>query len=128
MTEIKINNEDNGQVQIADDVIAIIAGTAALESKGVVSTGSYKSSDLVGMIGKRSFSRGVKVAVDEEVSLEVTLNVRFGYKVHEIAEEVQKRVKNAVETMTGLTVADVDIIVASVVFEKEKHMDIEKLK
>ena len=126
MTEIKINSENCGQVQIADDVIAIIAGTAALECKGVISTGSLISNDFVGMIGKRNFSKGVKVAVNEEVSLEITLNVKFGYKVHEIAEEVQKRVKNAVETMTGLAVADIDIIVASVVFVKDKNMDIEK--
>ncbi|MDR2939111.1 MAG: Asp23/Gls24 family envelope stress response protein [Clostridiales bacterium] len=122
MTEIKTNSDLIGQVQIADEVIAIIAGTAALEVEGVVATGGNMSNEFAGIIGKKNFSKGVRVnVVDGDVSVVIGLSVKFGFKVQEIAYEVQRRVKNAIETMTGLNVLDVDVSVLAVNFDKDKN-------
>ncbi len=122
VTEIKTNSDVIGQVQIADEVIAIIAGTAAMEVDGVAATGGNMTNDLAGIIGKRNFSKGVRVnIIDGDVSVEIGISVKFGYKVQEIAYEVQKKVKNAIETMTALNVLDVDVSVLAVNFEKDKN-------
>lgn len=122
MIEIKRDDDYNGIVEIADDVIATIAGTAASEIEGVHSTGSTIANDFAGIISKRNFSRGVKVTLLEDASVSIDLNlvIKFGYKIQDICFEVQKRVKSAIETMTGLSVQDVNISISIVNFEKTK--------
>lgn len=127
MTELKTNTDSIGQIQIADEVIAIIAGTAAMEINGVVTTSSNFTGDLAGMLGKKNFSKGVKVeVVENEVSIDISILVKFGYKIQEVASEVQKKVKTAIETMTGLEAVEINIIVTGVNLEKEKQKDKDK--
>lgn len=124
MTELKTNADSIGQIQIADEVIAVIAGTAAMEINGVVATSSNFTGDLAGMLGKKNFSKGVKVeVVENEVSIDISILVKFGYKIQEVASEVQKKVKIAIETMTGLDAVEINVIVTGVNFEKEKQKD-----
>lgn len=124
MAEIQIKSENIGQIQIADEVIAIIAGTAALETEGIVSTttqGMFTTGDIAGILGKKNLSKGVKVTVNEsEVQIEISLLVKFGCNIKDVSLDVQKRVKNAVETMTGLTVSNIDITIAGVTMERER--------
>jgi len=118
MAEIK--NIAGGQVQIADEVIAVIAGTAALEADGVVGlAGNFTDGLAAEVLGKKNFSKGVKIEVCEsEVSVELNVAVRFGCKVHEVSAEVQRRVKNAVENMTGLNVTEVNLNVTGIQMER----------
>lgn len=110
------------QVQIADDVIAIIAEIATLEVEGMVSTTQVKN-DFVQAISRKKGPKGVKVEVgDGEVLIDITATVRYGVKIQKVCLEVQEKVKNSVETMTGLHVASVNIHVAGVFFEKEKQI------
>ncbi|MEA4973384.1 hypothetical protein SDC9_184472 [bioreactor metagenome] len=112
--------ETNGQIQISDEVIAIIAGTAATETEGVSLPSSAPVSTMKGFFGKKNQSKGVKVTVEEKTALiELELTVKFGINIKNVCEEVQQKVKNAVETMTGLTVSGVNIIVSEIAFEKE---------
>ncbi|HCT65290.1 MAG TPA: Asp23/Gls24 family envelope stress response protein [Lachnospiraceae bacterium] len=108
-----------GQIRIADEVIAIIAGTAAAEVEGIVLVSGTPTDSIAGLFGKKNLAKGVKVSVqDGEASIEIELAVRFGTLLREVAEEVQNKIKNAVETMTGLSVAVVDVNISAVVVEK----------
>ena len=115
--------DDNtvGTVQIADEVVAIIAGLAATEVDGVVSMAGNITNDLVGKLGMKNLSRGVKVEVLEGVvSVRLALNIRYGYSIPETSQKVQEKVKTDIENMTGLEVADVNISIADVVLEESK--------
>ena len=104
-----------GEVRIADEVVAIIAGLAATEVDGVDSMAGNITNELVGKLGMKNLSKGVKVDVTEEhVSVDISLNIKYGYNIPDVSERVQDRVKSAIENMTGLTVLDVNIRIAGV--------------
>ena len=114
------NKVMNGQIQIADEVIGVIAVTAALEVEGVADG----SKSFVEFFGKKGQTKCVKVVKDEnEAVLDMDIIVNFGTKVQVVAEEVQKKVKNAVETMTGLNVAVVNVSVSGIVREKSANAE-----
>ena len=76
------------------------------------------TNELVGKLGMKNLSKGVKVDVTEEhVSVDLSLNLKYGYNIPEVGEKVQDRVKSAIENMTGLSVLDVNIRIASVNME-----------
>ncbi|HIS80934.1 MAG TPA: Asp23/Gls24 family envelope stress response protein [Candidatus Scatomonas merdavium] len=115
--------DDNtvGTVQIADEVVAIIAGLAATEVDGVASMAGNITNELVGKLGMKNLSRGVKVEVLEGVvSVRLALNIRYGYNIPETSQKVQEKVKSAIENMTGLEVADVNVSISDVVLEQSK--------
>lgn len=108
-------NDTIGEVRIADEVVAIIAGLAATEVDGVDSMAGNITNELVGKLGMKILSKGVKVDVTEEhVSVDLSLNIKYGYNIPEVSEKVQERVKSAIENMTGLTVLDVNVKIAGV--------------
>ena len=114
---VMIKDDESGLVQISDDVIAIIANTAALEVEGVVTT----HSGIAEILGKKNFSKGVKVEInDSQVSLAINLSVKFGYKIPDVMLEVQKKIKSSIETMTGLLVTEINVNVIGINFDKEK--------
>ena len=104
-----------GEVRIADEVVAIIAGLAATEVDGVDSMAGNITNELVGKLGMKNLSKGVKVDVTEDhVSVDLSLNIKYGYNIPDVSERVQDRVKSAIENMTGLTVLDINIRIAGV--------------
>ena len=110
-----------GEVQIADEVIAIIAGLAATEVKGVSSMAGNLTKDLVAKLGMKNLSRGVKVEVfDTSVSVDLALNLDYGYNIPAVCAQVQDKVKAAIENMTGFSVLDVNIKIAGVSLEPAK--------
>ena len=118
----KVYEKDGiGEVQIAEEVVAIIAGLAATEVGGVDSMAGNITNELVGKLGMKNLSKGVKVDVTEEhVSVDLSLNIKYGYNIPEVSEQVQEKVKSAIENMTGLTVLDVNIKIAGVNLAEEK--------
>ena len=105
-----------GEVQIADEVVAIIAGLAATEVEGVDSM-----AELVGKLGMKNLSKGVKVDISEDqVSVDLSLNMKYGYSIPAVSEKVQEKVKTAIENMTGLSVMDVNIKIAGVSLEEAR--------
>ena len=107
--------EKIGEVQIADEVVAIIAGLAATEVEGVDSMAGNITNELVGKLGMKNLSKGVKVDVTEEhVSVDLSLNIRYGYNIPSVSEQVQEKVSTAIENMTGLTVLDGNVKIAGV--------------
>lgn len=110
-----------GKIQIADEVVAIIAGLAATEAEGVSSMGGNITNELVGKLGMKNLSKGIKVEVLEDtVSIHLNLNLKYGYAIPETCMKVQEKVKSAIENMTGLNVADVNIEIAGVNLENIK--------
>ena len=108
-------NGNLGEVQIADEVVAIIAGIAAMEVDGVSSMAGNATRELIGKLGMKTLSKGVKVDVLEGiVTVTLALNLKFGSNIKETTMAVQEKVKGAIEIMTGLTVEDVNIRVAGV--------------
>ena len=112
----KVYEKDKiGEVQIADEVVAIIAGLAATEVEGVDSMAGNITNELVSKLGMKNLSKGVKVTVEESsVLVDITLNLKYGTQIPAVSAKVQDKVKSAIETMTGLSVTEVNIKVASV--------------
>ena len=114
-------DEGYGQVTIADEVIAIIAGLAASEVKGVASMAGNATRELIEKLGQKSLSKGVKLKVeDREVTVDMNVNLKYGFNVPETSSEIQDKVKTAIETMTGLDVTSVNIKIVSVVMDNDK--------
>ena len=119
---------DMGIVKISDEVVAVIAGLACSEVKGIVGI----SSGIVGGItqilsGKKNLSKGVKVNVGEnDATIDIFIVVEYGVRIPEVAGEVQSSVKKAVESMTGLSVSAINIFVQNVYLPKLEEVTEEK--
>ena len=107
--------EKIGEVRIADEVVAIIAGLAATEVEGVAAMAGNATREMIERMGMKSLSKGVSVEViDSTVSVKLSLNLEYGHSIPEVCAKVQERVKSAIENMTGLEVLDVNITIAGV--------------
>ena len=110
-----------GAVRVADSVVAIIAGLAATEVEGVASMAGNITNELVAKLGMKNLSKGVRIDVLEDVvTVDLNLNIEYGYNILETSKTVQEKVKAAIENMTGLTVADVNVRIAGVNMDNEK--------
>ena len=115
------NDASKGEIKIADEVVAIIAALAATEVEGVASMAGNITNELIGKLGMKNLSKGVKVDVLEGiVTVSLALNLKYNYSIVEVSARVQEKVKNAIENMTGLEVADVNIKVAGVEMESQE--------
>ena len=115
------NDNSMGEVQIADEVVAIIAALAATEVDGVASMAGNITHELVSRLGMKNLSKGVKVDVLEGVvTVSLALNLKYNYSIMDVTAKVQDRVKTAIENMTGLEVADINIRVAGVEMENRE--------
>lgn len=113
-------NVNIGEVRVADEVVAIIAGLAATEIEGVESMAGNITNELVSKLGMKNLSKGVKVVVDtESVSVDVAINIKYGYEIPVVSAKVQEKVKSAIETMTGLDVSAVNVRIAGLNIETE---------
>lgn len=109
------NDEQFGEVRIADEVVAIIAGLAASEVEGVDSMAGNVTRDLINKLSFKSLSKGVRITVeDRTVKVTLAINIRYGYNVPTTCAQIQEKVKTAIETMTGLDVAEVNVKIVNV--------------
>ena len=110
-----------GAVQIADDVVAMIASLAATEVDGVSALVGNITNELMSKVGMKKLTKGVKVEVIEGVvSLELAIMIEYGHNIPQTCQNVQAKVKTAIENMTGLTVSDVNIRIAGVNMQEVK--------
>lgn len=111
----QIKSDETGEVNVSEEVVAIIAGLAATEVEGVSSMAGNITNEIVSRLGMKNLSKGIMVEVmDNEIKVDVAINIDYGYTIPDISTKVQDRVKSAVENMTGLTVAVVNVRIASV--------------
>lgn len=116
--ESENSNESIGSVQIADEVVAMIASLAATEVEGVSAMAGNITNELIGKVGVKSLTKGVKVQVaGNTVKADLALSLEYGYNIPGTCSKVQEKVKNAIENMTGLTVTDVNIRIVNVNME-----------
>jgi uncharacterized alkaline shock family protein YloU len=112
-----------GDVRIADEVVAIIAGIAAMDVEGVVSmAGNSKSlqKEIISRFGNKVLSKGVNIHMEEGcVEAELSVILDYGCVIPDVTAAIQEKVKSAIETMTGLTVKSVSVLVADVKLEDE---------
>ncbi|MDI3538316.1 MAG: hypothetical protein PWP12_232 [Bacillota bacterium] len=105
-----------GNIAIGDEVIATLAGAAALECYGIVGMASRRLTDgFVELLGRDNWSRGVEVKIDgDQVHITLHIIVSYGVRISEVARNVMQKVKYAVERVTGLNVVRVDVYVQGV--------------
>lgn len=109
-----------GSIRIADEVVSIIAGLAATEIEGVDGMSGGLVGGIAEMLGRKNFSKGVKVEVGEqEAAVDLYLIVKYGVRIPDIALQVQENVKKAIENMTGLRVVEINIHIQGVGFPPE---------
>ena len=112
---LKIKEDKIGVIRVADDVVSIIAGLAATEVEGVSSMAGNITNEIVAKTGIKNLSKGVHVDVmDGIVTVDLNLNIKYGYAIPEVSKNVQERVGSAIETMTGLEVGTINVRIASV--------------
>ncbi len=119
---------ENEGIQISNDVIAVIAGVAVSEVQGVSSmAGGFAGGISEVLSGKKNLAKGIKVEKEASmVKIDVNIIVEYGTRIPDIAFEIQNRVKTSVETMTGLTVEEVNVHVQGVNTEVIKQEEVEE--
>lgn len=114
-------DENVGAVQIADDVVAMIASLAATEVDGVSSMAGNITNELMSKVGMKKLTKGVRVNVlENNVTVDLAVTMEYGYNIPVTCQKVQSKVKSAIENMTGLTCSDVNIRIAGVNMKKDK--------
>lgn len=109
------NDEENGSVQIADDVVAMIASLAASEIQGVEVPAGNITNELMSKVGVNKLTKGVKVDMAEgKVQIHIAITVAYGLNIPATCHKVQKKVKATVENMTGLECTDVNVRIVAV--------------
>lgn len=109
-----------GEVQIANEVVASIAGISASEVEGVDSMAGGLAGELAGKFGAKNLSKGVKVEVADDIAMvELAINMKYGYNILKTCKQVQEKVMQAINSMTGLTVKQVNVRIAGVSLEQD---------
>ncbi|PDO11744.1 MAG: hypothetical protein BLM47_01205 [Candidatus Reconcilbacillus cellulovorans] len=121
-------SEQNGVIRISEDVVATIAGLAAVETPGIAGMSAGISEGWTKRLSGKNVQKGVSVEVGEtETKIHLRVVVRYGSKIHDVCRDLQLRVKEAVENMTGLRVVEVNVKVEGVAFrDKEEEAEEEQ--
>ena len=115
------NAGERGNVNISEEVVAVIAGAAAMEAEGVHGLHISSGRDIVEIAGKKPLSRGIKVhAEDGGVVIDVMLLAKMGHSVSEMGKAVQKCVAEAVEAATGIAVVAVNVHICGISLKRER--------
>lgn len=127
-----VTNE-KGSVRIADEVVAIIAGLAATEIEGVAGMSAGIAGGIAELLRRKNLSKGVKVKIEEnDTFIDLYMIGLYGTQIHVVARQVQEKVKQAVENMTGLNVGSINIHVQGIKFkeelEEEKASEVQEAK
>ena len=111
----EINEIEENGIKISDDVVATIAGKAALEVKGVYAMFGGLAGGISEVFGKKNYTKGIKVENTEKaLKIDVNIIVEYGARIPDVAYEIQNRVKKAIENMTGLKIEEVNVHVQGV--------------
>ncbi|OEH85659.1 alkaline-shock protein [Desulfuribacillus stibiiarsenatis] len=125
-SEMKNSNE-LGNIQIAPEVIEIIAGLATVEIDGVAGMSGGVVGGIAELLGRKNLSKGVKVEVGQrETAVDVSIIVKYGSSIPDVAIAIQDNVKREIENMTGLTVVEVNVHVQGVDFKQEDKKEVKR--
>ena len=112
-----VRPDEKGSINISEEVVAAIAAAAAVETEGVATLSAGK--DFAELLGKKNLSRGVKITVVEEtIKVDIWLTVKLGVSVSKVGGKVQEAGASNIESMTGLTVTEVNVHVCGISLDK----------
>ena len=119
--EYYIQMLEQGSIQISEDVVASVAASAVLEVEGVCGLSSSIGTDIAEMLGMKTLSKGIRLSATETGALRIDCDIvsKFGQNIFELAKNVQENVKSSVESVTGLSVAEVNVTVCGIALPKE---------
>lgn len=118
-------NEVKNDIQITEDVVSVIAGIAMKDIEGVAKVATGFAGGISEAFGKKNLGKGVKVEINEkEVKIDVSIIVKYGVKIPEVATRIQQKITADVESMTGFKVVSVNVKVQGV--ENNTESEIEK--
>ncbi|MBW7474198.1 Asp23/Gls24 family envelope stress response protein [Paenibacillus oenotherae] len=118
-----------GIIRISDDVVATIAGLAALETPGIAAMSGGISEGLAKKLSGKNAQKGVSVEVGQlEAAIDLRIIVKYGIPIQEVCRQLQENVREAVENMTGLNVVEVNVKVEGVAFKEEEVEEVARLK
>ncbi len=104
-----------GELRIANEVVAVIAGLAATEVDGVAGMSGGIAGGIAEMLGRKNLTKGVKVEVGEhQAAVDLYVIVEYGVRIPDVSWSIQQNVKRAIETMTGLNVVEVNVHIQGV--------------
>lgn len=113
--EYLVQNVEKGTVNISEEVVAAIAALAISEVEGVYGLSSSFTADLAEMLGRKNMAKGVKLSIEDEVvTVECFVVISYGYEIPAVAANIQNDVSTAVESMTGLKVASVNVDICGI--------------
>lgn len=118
--EIVVEKKGIGEVKIAADVVASIGSLAAGEVEGVDSMSGNFTNEIMGKLGGKNTHKGIKATMENGVvRIDMSLNMKYGYSIVKVSKQVQEKVKQQIETMTGLHVAEVNVRIAGVNLQEQ---------
>lgn len=127
-----VEEMQHGNIRISDDVVAVIAGIAATDTEGVYAMSGGITEGLANRLMGKNIRKGVKVEVGTmETAIDLRVIVAYGVKIDDVCRNLQYNVKEAVESMTGLTVVEVNVHVEGVEFpdtEESEEQEVLRLK
>ncbi|MDD4169777.1 MAG: Asp23/Gls24 family envelope stress response protein [Desulfotomaculaceae bacterium] len=128
-SQLIVNKDASGTIKISEEVVRIIAGLAATEIEGVAGMSGGIVGGIAEKLGRKNMTKGVKAEVGEtEAVIDLSIIVEYGARIQNIAHQIQNKVKNTVESMTGLTVSGVNVNVQGVSFGLDPKEDEMKTK
>lgn len=120
MNELVKEQPREDKIRISEEVIATIAGIAASENENLASMSGGFVDGIAGMLGRKSPGKGIKVELKEDlVTIDLSVVMQYGCKIHEVARDMQARVRDAVQSMTGMEVISINVNVLGVSVGKE---------
>ncbi|EJW17498.1 Asp23/Gls24 family envelope stress response protein [Paenibacillus alvei] len=127
MAEEQLNTQE-GNIRISDDVVATIAGLAALETPGIAAMSGGLSEGWAKRLSGKNVQKGVSVEVGQvETAIDLRVIVMYGMPIQEVCRQLQLNVREAVQNMTGLDVVEINIKVEGVAFKDEELEEIQRI-
>ncbi|MEK4426030.1 Asp23/Gls24 family envelope stress response protein [Solibacillus sp. FSL K6-1523] len=120
-----VGKDEIGKIEIAPEVIEVIAGIAVTEVEGIASTRGNFASGVVERFGKKVHSKGIKSAMSEDghIVIDVFCTVKYGFAIPKVAKEVQTSIRQAILNMTAIETSEVNIHITGIQFETAKEVE-----
>ncbi len=120
-----VGKEELGKIEVAPEVIEVIAGIAATEVEGIASTRGNFASGVVERFGKKVHSKGIKSAMSDEghIVIDVFCTVKYGMSIPKVAKDVQSSIRQAIQNMTTIVTSEVNVHITGIQFETAKETE-----
>ena len=117
--------EELGKIELAPEVIEVIAGIAVTEVEGVAATRGNLATGVVERFGKKVHSKGVKSSISEDgtIIIDVYCSVKFGHSIPKVAKSVQSQIRQSIFDMTSIETSEVNVHITGVLFDNNKEQE-----